>query len=57
MDLGLKYSVIAVTGGGASIEQGISLAYLREGDRAVILSRNSDDCCGACGNRSMQEGH
>ena len=57
MDLGLKDSVIAVTGGGAGIEQGVSLAYLRESARGVILSRNSDDCCGACGNRSVQEGH
>jgi len=38
MDLGLKGSVIAVTGGGAGIGQGISRACLAEGARVVILS-------------------
>jgi L-fucose dehydrogenase len=41
MDLGLKGTVIAVTGGGAGIGQGISRACLSEGARVVILSHNS----------------
>jgi L-fucose dehydrogenase len=44
MDLGLKGSVIAVTGGGAGIGQGISRACLAEGARVVILSHNSNMC-------------
>ena len=35
-------SVIAVTGGGAGIGQGISRACLAEGARVVILSHNSE---------------
>jgi L-fucose dehydrogenase len=42
MDLGLKGSVIAVTGGGAGIGQGISRACLAESARVVILSHNSE---------------
>jgi L-fucose dehydrogenase len=42
LDLGLKGSVIAVTGGGAGIGQGISRACLAEGARVVILSHNSE---------------
>ena len=42
MDLGLKGAVIAVTGGGAGIGQGITRACLAEGARVVILSRNSE---------------
>ena len=42
MDLGLEGSVIAVTGGGAGIGQGISRACLAEGARVVILSNNSE---------------
>ncbi len=42
MDLGLKGSVIAVTGGRAGIGQGISRACLAEGARVVILSHNSE---------------
>ncbi len=41
MDLGLKDAVIAVTGGGAGIGEGISRACLAEGARVVILSRAS----------------
>ena len=41
MDLGLKGSIIAVTGGGAGIGRGISRACLAEGARVVILSHNS----------------
>jgi L-fucose dehydrogenase len=42
LDLGLKGSVIAVTGGGAGIGQGISRACLAEGARVVILSHSSE---------------
>lgn len=42
MDLGLRDQVIAVTGGGAGIGQGISRACLAEGARVVILSHLSD---------------
>jgi L-fucose dehydrogenase len=42
MDLGLKGSVIAVTGGGVGIGQGISRICLAEGARVVVLSRNSE---------------
>src|SRR5580700_2599804 len=42
MDLGLKGSLIAVTGGGAGIGQGISRACLAEGARVVVLSHNSE---------------
>ena len=42
MDLGLKGSVIAVTGGGAGIGQGISRTCLAEGARVAILSHNSE---------------
>jgi L-fucose dehydrogenase len=41
MDLGLKDAVIAVTGGGAGIGEGISRACLAEGARVVVLSRAS----------------
>ena len=41
MDLGLKDAVIAVTGGGAGIGEGISRVCLTEGARVVILSRAS----------------
>jgi L-fucose dehydrogenase len=41
MDLGLRDSVIAITGGGAGIGQGISRACLAEGARVVVLSHNS----------------
>jgi L-fucose dehydrogenase len=43
MDLGLKDSVIAVTGGGAGIGEGISRACLAEGARVVVLSRASEN--------------
>ncbi|MGA2276613.1 MAG: SDR family oxidoreductase [Terracidiphilus sp.] len=43
MELGLAGSVIAVTGGGAGIGQGISRACLQEGARVVILSHNSEN--------------
>jgi L-fucose dehydrogenase len=42
MDLGLEGSVIAVTGGGSGIGQGVSRACLAEGARIVILSHNSE---------------
>jgi len=42
MDLGLKGSVIVVTGGGAGIGQGISRICLAEGARVVVLSHNSE---------------
>ena len=42
MDLGLRDSVIAVTGGGAGIGQGISRACLAEGARVIVLSHNSE---------------
>lgn len=42
MDLGLKDAVVAVTGGGAGIGQGITRACLAEGARVVILSRISE---------------
>jgi L-fucose dehydrogenase len=41
MDLGLKDAVIAVTGGGAGIGEGISRACLAEGARVIVLSRAS----------------
>jgi L-fucose dehydrogenase len=43
MDLGLRDAVIAVTGGGAGIGEGISRACLAEGARVVVLSRVSDN--------------
>lgn len=43
MDLGLTGAVIAVTGGGAGIGQGISRACLHEGARVVVLSHNSEN--------------
>lgn len=43
MDLGLKNAVIAVTGGGAGIGQGISRACLAEGARVVVLSHASQN--------------
>lgn len=43
MDLGLKDKVIVVTGGGAGIGAGISLACLAEGARVVVLSRPSEN--------------
>lgn len=42
MDLGLKDRVIAVTGGGSGIGEGISRACLAEGARVVILSHSSE---------------
>jgi L-fucose dehydrogenase len=42
MDLGLKGSIVAITGGGSGIGQGITRACLAEGARVVILSRNSE---------------
>lgn len=42
MDLGLEGNVIAITGGGSGIGQGIARACLAEGARVVILSRNSE---------------
>lgn len=41
MDLGLQKAVIAITGGGAGIGEGISRACLAEGARVVVLSRAS----------------
>jgi L-fucose dehydrogenase len=41
MDLGLQNAVIAITGGGAGIGEGISRACLAEGARVVVLSRAS----------------
>src|ERR1700760_3456768 len=41
MDLGLKDSVILVTGGASGIGQAITRACLAEGARVVILSRIS----------------
>jgi len=43
MDLGLKNSVIVVTGGGAGIGQAITRACLDEGATVVVLSRASDN--------------
>jgi len=43
MDLGLGGTVIAVSGGGAGIGQGISRACLAEGARVVMLSRASQN--------------
>jgi L-fucose dehydrogenase len=43
MDLGLTGAVIAVTGGGAGIGQGISRACLNEGARVIVLSHNSEN--------------
>lgn len=43
MDLGLKGSVIAVTGGGAGIGEGITRACLAEGAHVVVISRASDN--------------
>lgn len=43
MDLGLKDSVIVVTGGGAGIGEAISRACLDEGATVVVLSRASDN--------------
>lgn len=43
MDLGLKGSVIAVTGGGAGIGEAISRACLDEGASVVVISRASDN--------------
>ena len=43
MDLGLKDSVIVVTGGGAGIGQAISRACLDEGATVVVVSRASDN--------------
>src|ERR1700728_2400815 len=43
MDLGLKDSVIVVTGGGAGIGQAISRACLDEGATVVVVSRTSDN--------------
>ena len=43
MDLGLYGAVIAVTGGGAGIGQGITRACLAEGARVVIVSRISEN--------------
>ena len=40
MDLGLRGSVIAVTGGGAGIGQGILRTCVTEGARVVVLSQN-----------------
>src|SRR3984885_1525373 len=43
MDLGLKDSVIVVTGGGAGIGEAISRACLAEGATVVVVSRASDN--------------
>ncbi|HEY4358845.1 MAG TPA: SDR family oxidoreductase [Acidobacteriaceae bacterium] len=43
MDLGLKGSVIAVTGGGAGIGEAVSRACLDEGATVVVISRASDN--------------
>jgi L-fucose dehydrogenase len=43
MDLGLKDAVIAVTGGGAGIGEGISRACLAEGATVVVVSRASEN--------------
>jgi len=43
MDLGLKDSVIVVTGGGAGIGEAISRACLEEGATVVVVSRASDN--------------
>jgi L-fucose dehydrogenase len=43
VDLGLKGSVIAVTGGGAGIGEAITRACLDEGAIAVVISRASDN--------------
>ncbi len=43
MDLGLKDSVIVVTGGGAGIGEAISRACLEEGATVVVISRASDN--------------
>lgn len=43
MDLGLKDAVVAVTGGGAGIGEGITRACLAEGARVVVLSRASEN--------------
>jgi L-fucose dehydrogenase len=43
MDLGLKDSVIVITGGGAGIGQAISRACLDEGATVVVVSRASDN--------------
>ncbi|HEY6447163.1 MAG TPA: SDR family oxidoreductase [Acidobacteriaceae bacterium] len=43
MDLGLKDSVIVVTGGGAGIGAGITRACLDEGATVVVVSRASDN--------------
>ena len=43
MDLGLRESVIVVTGGGAGIGQAITRACLDEGATVVVVSRASDN--------------
>lgn len=43
MDLGLKGSILVVTGGGAGIGAGITRACLQEGARVVVLSRRSEN--------------
>ena len=43
MDLGLKDSVVIVTGGGAGIGQAISRACLDEGATVVVVSRASEN--------------
>jgi L-fucose dehydrogenase len=50
LDLGLKNSVIAVTGGGAGIGEAITRALLEENARVVVVSRLSDNV-----RRFMQE--
>ena len=43
MDLGLKGSVIAVTGGGAGIGEAVSRACIDEGATVVVVSRASEN--------------
>ncbi len=46
MDLGLKDAVIAVTGGGAGIGEGITRACLAEGAHVIVISRVDSNVTG-----------